>query len=347
MRKILAILIANLLFGVDYEVVQSKNINGSKEYVGNIYSTKESAISTRVMGYLKSIQVEEGDFVKKGDLLFEVDPSDIESAINEAKANLQKAKANLTIAKLDLEDGKRDFERYENLLKKEVVAKVDYDKSKLNMELKKAKLNLAQSMVDEANINLERANSNIKYSKVIAGFDGVVVAKKKNISELVSAGEPVLIISSIDGIKAKALIQESEISNLKISQKVNIEIEALNKKIDGSIISIVPFVDVQTHSYIVKFKLDNIENLIPGMYAKILVESKNTKEALLVPINSITQRAGINGVFVLNSDSTISFKKVETLNKFADYVEVSGVKKGDKVILYPKRNLEDGQKIEQ
>jgi RND family efflux transporter MFP subunit len=200
-------------------------------------------------------------------------------------------------------------------------------------------------MVKEAQINLDRANSHMKYSKVTASFNGVVIAKKKNTSELATAGEPILVVSSLDGIKAKALIQESHIKNLKIGQSVLIHIEALNKEIEGEIISIVPFVDVQTHSYIVKFSLKDRDDLIPGMYAKIYI-SDTKREALLVPANSITQRAGITGVFTIDSTNVAHFKRVEILTKFSDYVEVTGVEVKERVILYPKRNLEDGQRVE-
>lgn len=345
MKSFILILISvSFGFAIDTALAVKKNLEISSEYVGNIYSKEQRSISTRIMGYIKSIKVEEGDFVNRGDLLFEVDPSDIESAISQANANVTKAKSGVLMAKLDLQDAKRDYERYKNLYEKEVVPKRDYEKMKLKLELKRSGVNLAKSIEKQALAELGRAKAQVKYAKVTSSFDGVVIAKHKNTSELTRAGEPVLTISSLSGIRAKALIQESDIKNFKIEQVVNIEIPALSKVTDGKIVSIVPSADLQTHTYIAKFSLNNRENLTPGMYAKIKIGS-DSKEAIVVPLSSVTNRSGIGGVFVVENGKAI-FKKIEILSKHSSVVEVNGLNEGDRVILYPKRNLKDGASVE-
>lgn len=345
LMKLLSIitLISISLLAIEVEEVKKERLFSEKEYIGNIYSKEERVISTRLMGYIKSIKVEEGDIVKRGDLLFEVDPSDIESALTQAKANLMKANSTLLMAKLNLADAKRDFERYKNLYEKEVVPKREFEKIKLNMEMKSSQVDLAKSIKVQAESALKQAKAQVKYASVKSPIDGVVISKAKKTSEIVSPGQPVLIVSSLDGIRVKTLVQESEIKNLQIGQDARVEVPALAKEIDAYVISIVPSADATTHSYIVKLNLKERDGLTPGMYAKVLIKT-DMRDALTIPFSAVTKRGGITGVFVKSKDIA-KFKPIEILSKFNQKVEIDGLKAKESVILYPRSDLQDSTEI--
>lgn len=329
------------LFAVETTTAKKELLFSEKEYVGNVYSKEERGIGTRLMGYLKSINVEEGDFIKKGDILFEVDPSDIDTAITSAEANLMKANSNLLMAELNLADATKDYERYKNLYEKEVVPKRDFEKMELNMKMKNSQVELAKSMKSQAEASLKQAQAQVKYSTVTAPISGIVISKMKQTSEIVAPGSPVLIISSFDGMRVKTLVKESDIKYLKIGQKATVKIPALAKETSGKIISIVPSADATTHSYIAKFSLKDKEDLTPGMYAKVYVNA-NQREAILIPFSAITERGGIRGVFLKDGDRA-KFKSIKILNKHSNRVEVEGIGVDDEVILYPRNDLQDGQ----
>ncbi|NWF65915.1 MAG: efflux RND transporter periplasmic adaptor subunit, partial [Campylobacterales bacterium] len=177
MKKIFTLIfLTELIFAY---TVKKESIVQNKEYVGTIYSFEERMIATRLMGYIKSIKVEEGDFVKKDDVLFVVDPSDIDSQINQAKASLMQTNSAVLSAELSVSDAKKDYERYKNLYEKGAVSKRDFEKMELNLELRKSQLENAMSMKKQATAALEQANSQSKYSTITAPIDGVVISKMK------------------------------------------------------------------------------------------------------------------------------------------------------------------------
>ena len=345
MKKLIFIsLVAiNSLFAIETTTVKKELVYSEKEYVGNVYSKEERGIGTRLLGYIKSIRVEEGDLIKKGDLLFEVDPSDIDSAITNAEANLMKSNSGLLMAELEFADAIKDYERYKNLYEKEVVPRRDFEKMELNMKMKKSQVELAKSMKSQAKANLKQAKAQIKYAKVKSPITGIVISKMKNTSEVVAPGSPVLLISSFDGMRVKTSVKESDIKYLKIGQEASVKIPALDKNVNAKIISIVPSADSTTHSYNVKFSLESRDGLTPGMYAKVFVKA-NKREAILIPFSSVIQRGGITGVFT-KDNNRIKFVSVKVVNKLTGKVEVDGIKVGSEIILYPRSDLQDGQVI--
>ncbi len=342
-KTILFLFLAINLFALETTKAKKELLYSEKEYVGNVYSKEERAISTRLTGYIKNIYVEEGDNIKSGDLLFEVDPSDIDNAISSAQADLTKANSNLLMAELNLADAKKDYERYKNLYEKEVVPKREFEKMELNMQMKKSQLDLAKSMKSQAEASLKQAKAQVKYSKVTSPISGIVISKMKQTSEIVAAGNPVLIISSLDGIRVKTLVKESDIKYLNVNQEASVKIPAINKETKGKIISIVPSADATTHSYVLKLSLENTQNLTPGMYAKVYVNA-DKREAILVPSSTIVERGGISGIFIKENDK-VKFKPIKILNKTSNQVEIEGVGIDSEIILYPRNDLQDGQII--
>ena len=344
-KKILLVLVvvANL-FAFETVKAQKSLIKNVETYNGDIYAKEQIMVATRLMGYMKKIKVEEGDKVHKGEFLFEVDPSDIYSMINQARAGMMQAQNGLLMAKLAYADAKKDYDRFKNLFKKGAVSKRDFEKMELNMNIRGAQIKIAQGMLNQAKAGLDRALAQKKYAKVVSPIDGVVIRKLTKVAEMVTPGRPVLILASLDSIEAKAFIKGSDIKDVKVGQEAEILVPSINKTIQAKVSAIIPSADPATHSYLVKFKLSDKKDLLPGMYVKInLVLSK--KESILIPYNTLTSRGGVVGVFVERHDEA-HFIAIKVLKQVGDKVAVSGnIEDGEKVIEYPKSSLIDGQTL--
>lgn len=321
-------------------IAQEDSSNLDKTYTGYVYSKNQTMVATRMMGYIKKMYVEEGDVVKKGDKLFEVDISDIKSIINQAKAGLNQAKQGLMMAELAYADAKRDYDRFKNLYDQGAVPKRDYEKMKLNMEIKKRQVDLAKGMVEQAKAGLEQAYAQLKYGIVKSPISGIVVRKLKKVGEMALPGHPVVIISSLNSLRVKAFVKESDIDKLKVGQRATIHVDALNKDIEGYISSIIPSGDMATHSYLVKFKLKDTRGLLPGMYVKIRVHLGKANY-VLIPYNALTSRNGVVGVFV-GTDNNAVFRRVKIVRQMGDMVAVEGVHAGESVVEYPSATLKAG-----
>jgi len=331
------------LFAFETAVAQKKEIEIKKDYVADIYSPKQIMVATRVMGYIKKINVEEGDVVKKGQELFVVDPSDVYSMLNQARGALLQAKSGVLMAEMSYADAKKDYERFKNLYSHGAVSKRDFEKMKLMMDIRKKQVDMAKGMLKQAEAGLSMAKNQLKYAKVVSPIDGVVTSKMKKVAEMSLPGYPVLVLSDIHSLKAKSFVKESDIDKFKLNMPVIIKVPALKKEFNATVSTIIPSADPATHSYIVKYTFKNVKGLLPGMYAKAQVVV-DKKEAVLVPFSALTTRSGIVGVFV-DDNSVAHFVPVKQIAQEKDFIAVKGLKGGERVILYPPANLVDGQKL--
>ena len=344
MKKLLAITLGVAsLFAYEYAVAKKEKIDITKTYTANIYSKNQVMVATRLMGYIKQMPIEEGEVVKKGQLLFEVDPADIYSMLNQAKGAVLQAKSGLLMAQMAYADALKDYERFKNLYEHGAVSKRDYEKMKLLKDIRKKQVDMAKGMLKQAEAGLDRAKAQLKYAKVTSPIDGVVTRKMKKVAEMALPGYPVVILSDLKSIKAQSFVKESDIDSLKLGMKADIYVPAIKKHYKAVISSIIPSADVMTHSFVVKYTFENKKGLLPGMYAKAkIVVGK--KEAVLVPFAALTSREGIIGVFV-NDNGIAKFVPVKQIAQIGDNIAVKGLKGGEMVILYPPANLKDGQQL--
>ena len=346
MKKILALILSvGALFAFETAIAKKEKINISKDYVADIYSPKQVMVATRLMGYIKSLPVEEGDLVKKGEVLFEVDPADIYSMLNQARGAVLQAKSGVLMAEMAYADALKDYERFKNLYKSGAVSKRDFEKMTLMKNIRKKQVDMAKGMLKQAEAGLARAQAQMKYATVKSPIDGVVTMKMKKVAEMALPGYPVVVLSDINYIKAKSLVKESDVDLFKIGMPVSIYVPALKKSFSAKVSTIIPAGDNMTHSFVVKYTLDSHKGLLPGMYAKAKVVVAQ-KEAVVVPFAALTTRTGIVGVFV-DDGGVAKFVPVKQIAQVGDKIAVKGLNGGESVVLYPPANLEDGQQIEE
>jgi RND family efflux transporter MFP subunit len=343
-KKILLSTFALSLFAFEFANVKKEEISIKKEYVADIYAKKQVMLASRVMGYIKEINVEEGDRVKKGELLFVVDPNDIYSMLNQARGAVLQAQSGVLMAEMAYADAKKDYERFKNLYKNGAVSKRDFEKMKLNMDIRKKQVDMAKGMLKRAKAGLAMAKNQIKYAKVKSPINAVVTRKMKNVGEMALPGYPVLILSDLNSIKARSFVKESDIDKFKLGMNVDIFVPAINKTYKAKVDTIIPSADPATHSYIVKFAFENYDDkLLPGMYAKAKIVI-GKEEAVLVPFAAITSRKGIVGVFI-NNNGFAKFVPIKQIAQEGDFIAVKGLNGDEQVVLYPPANLTDGQKL--
>jgi RND family efflux transporter MFP subunit len=341
MKKILTIALTALsAFAYNLVPAQTKTISITKNYSGDIYAKNQVMVATRLMGYIKKMNVEEGDVVKKGEVLFEVDPSDIYSMINQARAGVMQAQNGVLMAKLAYADAKKDYDRFKNLYAKGAVSKRDFEKMQLNKNMRASQIKLAEAMLAQAKAGLQRALDQKKYAKVKAPIDGVVVRKLAKVAEMAIPGHPVLVLADLNSIQARAFVKEGDVRDIKKGQDAKVFVGAVNKTVEAKVSNIIPSADPATHSYLVKFTLNDKKDLLPGMYAKIYVKVAN-KQEIVIPYNALTSRGGIVGVFK-DEDGKARFVAVNVISQDGNEIAVSGLNAGDRVVILPPANLTDG-----
>lgn len=232
------------------------------ELSGSVISDNEKVITSRNMGFIKDVYVNEGSFVKKGQLLYEIDSSSVDSLKQEALLNIQ-------IQENKLANLQINHDRYQRLYEQDLVPKYDVEQLKLNL------IN-TKSMILIAKAKLKEVNYQYNYLKIKAPNDGLIIKKSIKAGEMAMPSSPALILSDLSSLKIKTDISESNLNEIKINQEVDVSIPSINLNTSGKIVAIIPNVNTVTHSFTLKISFDKKDyRVYPGMYSKLLIKPSN------------------------------------------------------------------------
>ena len=266
-------------------------------------------------GRIISIKAEVGDFVQKGQVLAQMD------------------KAQLEQAELQLNNLKSEYDRAKALYKKGGVSKSDFETIELQYKV--------------ANTTYENLLTN---TILKSPLNGVVSARNYDEGDMYTMSAPLYVVQQINPIKALVAVSEKNYSLLKKGIKVEFTPEALNgKKYIGEVTRIHPTVDAATHTIVAEVTINNPKfELRPGMYSSARVIFSQG-DAIVVPDTAVLkqQGSGVRTVYVLKADGTVELRIVELGRHIgSEYVILSGVQAGEKVIVSGQSLLRSGIKVE-
>jgi membrane fusion protein, multidrug efflux system len=232
------------------------------ELSGTVISDNEKIITSRNMGYIKEVYVNEGSQVKKGDILYEIDSSNIDS-------NKKEVLLNLEILKNQARNIEINYNRYKRLQEQDLVSKYDLEQLELNLMNTK-------NMISITNAKLKEVDTQYDYLKIKAPNDGLIIRKSIKAGEMAMPSMPALILTDLSNLLIKTDISETNLNSIKIGQEVDVEIASQNFKTKGVVEAIIPNTNTMTHSFVLKisFNKENF-NIYPGMYSKILIDLAN------------------------------------------------------------------------
>lgn len=317
------------------------------ELVGSTLGSEDVEIRPRVQGYLVSMNFTEGSFVRKGDLLYRIDPQPFEAALSEARANLATAQANL--AKTN-----NDVNRFTPLVKERAVSKQELDDALSAQEAARSQVAANEAKVAQAKLDLG-------YTTITSPTNGIIGTTKVKVGSLVGRGESTLLntVSQIDPILFRCAIAEAEY--LRIARRGSARTRQLEKQYpvelilaDGSVHphkgkldAVERAVDPTTGTLTGQFSFPNPERILrPSQYgrARFVVDVKDS--AVVVPQRAVQDIQGLNTVLIVKSDATVEQRMVKAGERTGDqWIIESGVKPGEKVIVEGIQKVQPGIKV--
>ncbi|OGU19697.1 MAG: efflux transporter periplasmic adaptor subunit [Hydrogenophilales bacterium RIFOXYD1_FULL_62_11] len=317
----------------DMQTVQQAPLSVRAELPGMVASEDQVQVTSRLMGYIREIKVEEGQVVKAGQLLFVIDPTDIQGQMSQARAGLAQAEAALTDAKID-------HERFGTLYQEEAIPKLQWDKIRLQKRV-------AEQQVAAARAGLNQANSQMRYASVVAPINGVVTQKMANAGDLATPGRPVLVIEGLKKLQVRTQVSSSVFDQIKVGEKVTIvtDGDAAQAPAEGTIAQVVPVADPVSHTHLVKIDLPAGSGLSSGNFVRVGF-AVGSRQGIRVPAAALAERAGITGVFVVDAQGFARYRMVRTGVADQGTVEIqSGLNAGEKIIVSNVGQLENGDRI--
>lgn len=225
---------------------------------GSVISDNQKMITSRFMGFVTDVRANEGEKVKKNQILYTIDSREIDSAKRESEMSLQMYENQYTNVKLNLE-------RYKRLLAKDMVSKYEVE----NMQLAASNL---ENMISIAKARVQEVENQYKYLNVKAPNDAVVIAKNIKVGEMAMPGMPAFVLSDLSDLKISAEIAEGDLSRIKYGKKVVVKIPSLGLKTIGEVKAIIPNSNPMTHTFKIKIAFKtNSKSVYPGMYATVTI----------------------------------------------------------------------------
>jgi len=324
------------------EVVEviKKDVPVYGEWVGTLDGSVNATIRAQIQGYLIKQNYKEGDFVKKDQVLFEIDPRSYQAAVEEAKAQLAQTEARWQTAKANLA-------RIKPLAEQSAVSKKDLDDAIGAEESTRASVWSAKAALDKAQLNLE-------WTKVTSLIDGIAGIAKAQIGNLVGPGsiEELTTVSTVDPIKCYISLSEQEYMRAQERRSKQADKVALDLILsDGSTYPYkgdVAFadrqVDVRTGTIRVAATFSNPQNLLrPGMFSRVRAELGIKKAALVIPQQAVTEIQGKYMVAVLSPENKVSIKSVKVGQWFGQlWVIDEGLQAGEKVVAEGTQKVREG-----
>ena len=239
---------------------------------GSVISDNQKMMTSRYMGYVKKMAVSEGDIVKKGQLLYEIDSKEIESAERQVDLGISQARLALQMNKNQYNNVLTNLARHERLYRKKMVSKYEFETLQLAAKNLKDMVTIAEEQVKQAEAKKEEVLNQYNYLKISAPNDGVIVAKRINEGEMAIPGMPALVLTDLSQLKIVAEISETQLKDISLGKEVSIQIPSMGLVTTGKISSIIPNSNPMTHKFKIKIKFDPKDRSVyPGMYAKILI----------------------------------------------------------------------------
>jgi len=328
---------------------------------GYVVAQRQAAIASKGTGRMEYLGVEEGDAVKKGQIIAQLEHDDMDAALRQAEANLSVAKATLLQNQADLNEAELNFNRQKDLLEKGLISKSEFDIAEARFKSAHARVEAAKAQIELAEASVVAAEVNVENTRIRAPFDGTVLTKNADVGEIVapfaassSSKGAVVTIADMNSLEVEADVSESNIQRVTMGQNCEIVLDAFpNYRYPAYVHKIVPTADRAKATVLTKIRFkERDEKVLPEMSAKVnfLSEaaSENDKDMQpfkAVPKTALTKRNGQDAVFVIEENKAV-LKKVQLGREFAGKVEIlSGLELGDTVILNPPKDLESGKEI--
>lgn len=336
------------------ETVAPANIENYVTATGSIEAVQTVTVGTQVSGIVSKLYVDYNSVVKKGQVIAELDKSNLVSQLNSAKASLAEAEAQLHSAESDVAYQRGNYQRYKALYQKGLISANDYESARLSYQTSSATLSQRKDAVLSAREEVNRAQTNLGYATITSPIDGVVISKSVEEGQTVAASfsTPTLftIAKDLKDMRVVADVDEADIGGVRTGQRVTFTVDAYpDDTFQGYVTQVRQ--EATTTNNVVTYEVvisapNNDLKLKPGLTANVNIYTSETKGVLSVPAKAlrytpeketvggrkIKDVTGKNKVWTLEGNTLVAHAVNIGVTDGTHTQVLSGIKRGQKVI---------------
>jgi HlyD family secretion protein len=367
---------------VTTSTVKKQDITHTVNAAGHLQARETVKVSSNVTGDLLSLSVQEGDRVKFGQVLGQIDRRFSESQVAQFRGAVASAVAQTAEIETAIQQDKRNLARAQKLVAENLASQSDLEKAETQLRLDEAKRDTQQKTIAQNQGQLDTALYNLSRTTLTAPIEGTILELYHKVGERIRGSDfsedVVLLMGGLAEMEVKAEVGEHEVVNIRVGNEASVTIDAIpDKQFKGHVVAVGrnaqiknPGTDAEVTTFIVRVGLDTPpEGGLPGMSAAVSISTATHPSVLSVPIPAITSRepktagdagaadAGAGGkpkpvkvVFVVTKGNTAEMRAVKTGIASRSEVEIlEGLAEGDTIVDGPyrtlARELKDGQAV--
>jgi RND family efflux transporter MFP subunit len=303
---------------VQVQTVELTPFMVTEEIIGTVRPGLRASIEAKISGRIERMPVVQGQTVKAGELLAQLEVREVDARLEQAAAMRDQAE--------------RDLARLTVLLGQQAVTQSEFEAVEARTRVARAAFSEAETM--------------LAYSKVPAPFDGVIVRKMADIGDLAGPGRALLEIEDPASMRFETDVPEALIGGLQIGTRMPLRIPAIGRELEACVSEIAPSGDPHSRTFLVKLDLPAVQGIRSGLFGRVAIPVAEG-ETLRVPASAVVQRGQLEMVFVVLEDRA-QLRLVKTGKRIADQVEViSGLDPGERIVTEGAKQLRDGQPVEE
>ena len=357
---------------VEIATVEQRDVPVYGEWIGTLTGQVNADVRGQVTGYLLTRKYKEGSYVRKGELLFEIDPRPFQAALDQAKAQLTYAQAQLSQDQAQLATAQAnqlksqlDVEKYAPLAQVDAVSKQDFDNAKQTNLANKARVLAAEAAIASAKAQIqvneaavETAGINLGFTRIVSPIDGIAGVAQAQVGDLVSTSSGLLTtVSTVDPIRDYFAVSEQGYLALQkrfsSSDKDHWKLQLILA--DGSTYpheGEFYFADRQVNQNTGAIQLaalfPNPGNVLrPGQYGKVRAMIREQQNAMLIPQAAVSEEQGSYLAAVVDKDNHVSMRAVQVGPRTDTmWVIQSGLNPGERVVVERQQNLKPGMTVQ-
>lgn len=335
------------------------SVDASVDATANLRALRNVTILSRSEGVVKRVVVEEGDFVRSGQVLCQLDDSELQVDLELARQRLAQTRVQLESAQIVREKlqtqvaaKKTEVKRNEDALAEGLVSDTDVELVRNQLaELahdersQEAAVRENQFRVEELQAEIEKVELQIAHAKVTAPFTGTIVKRSIDLGQSVRASDELFSLAAFSPLYADVFLSEAESRAVKPGQVAAISLDINQAAISGKIVRISPVVDDETGTVKVTAEIASpTAHFRPGAFVRVNIKTDTVQDAVLIPKSAVIERDGESFVFVTDND--IAHRKTVQLGyEDGASVEVrTGLRQGELVVVAGQGSLEEGEK---
>ncbi|GAA0711603.1 efflux RND transporter periplasmic adaptor subunit [Dokdonella soli] len=309
--------------------------------LGTVQALNTVTVNAQVSGQLKAIHFAEGQEIRQGDLIAEIDPRTFQAALEQAEAKKKQDAAQLVASRSTLA-------RFEELMKRNFVSGQDLENQRQTVRQQEALV-----AADEAAAS--NARTQLGYTRIVAPITGVAGIRQIDVGNLVQAngGTGIVVLTQVHPINVIFTLPQQNLGDVRTANSDPLPVTALNRAdshaIAQGVLKVIDnTIDTQTGTFKLKSEFSNEKSeLWPGQFVNVKLQTKTVHGGLVIPVQAVQRGPDSSYVYLLQGDSTVAMQTIETGGDAGDggMLVASGLKAGDKVVTEGQFRLKPGAKV--